>query len=201
MATYSPTQDGYLNSATAPWSGTGLWNDTGATFSALGTLGPAGLVFDLATGVTFSAATLSIHCELRVAAAGGGHWRLYLSDDPTPALWSDANPPTRTGATLIASLAVGDPVDVPGTRTFDLDAAVLAALTSQPSWSGRIALVLTFEGAVEGMSSQFTASESGDVANRPALTTTETPIVVAPLPSRVYHPRPPDHRPRRRVRV
>lgn len=170
MPEYAPTQDGFLYPAGPPWGGTGEFVDTAGSFLVLGTLGPAGLVFDVAQAEGFTAATLTLTEE--VIAVGGGTLRLYLKPVASAALWSTANPPTVTGATLIASVVAGE-AEI-AVRVFTLDVAVLNAVAALSGWAGRFAFVLEFSAFAGGISRQYVALDGSPDGSRPTLSLVAT---------------------------
>lgn len=171
---YSPTQDGFYHSAAPPWNGPGEWSDGAASFFVLGTLGPSGLVFDLSPGIVFTALTLTLTEE--PIGFGGGELRLYAVNAAAPALFSTANPPSISGAVLVASLVAGEAEIAP--RVFVLDVDAVNAIAALPGWTGRLAFVLVFVGAAEGVSRQYVSQESVTEASRPSLSVETEALIV-----------------------
>ncbi len=154
MPDYGATQDGYHDSAEAPWLGSGLWIEGGVSFRVLGAAGPAGLVFDVATGFEFTALSLALSGEL--AAVGSGTLRLYIVPAASAALFGDGNLPTTAGKTLVASAAVVETEIVPVVLT--INASAVNAVAALSGWGGRLAFVLELD-ALVAASRQYGASE------------------------------------------
>jgi hypothetical protein len=173
MPTYYPSQDGYHYTASSPWGGDGLWHASESYFAVLGTLGPAGLIFDLPAGVAFRSMSLSLQGEF--AAVGAGTITLYLSGSVAPDPWGDSNLPVTAGASVVSEVEVSE-FEI-ATWTFDLAPVVTSAITEHAGWNHRLALVLTLEGALEALSRQISSVDSETVSIRPLLTTTEARLL------------------------
>lgn len=80
----------------------------------------------------------------------GGLVDLYLVPDPSPDLFSTANPPTLTGATVLVEDVLLGTVGIPPTTAVvtlsgEANTTLRALVTSRATWTGRIALVLDWQ--------------------------------------------------------
>lgn len=163
---YTPVQDGQVISGIGPWS------EVEADLYVYGTaFAPAGIAFEVPTGVMFTAMTLTLAYGdwLGIEGALSVVLRVLLMPGPTPAPWTDANRPTTAGATLVATATI--PTD-PSPLVLPIDLAAVAAVAATPGWNGRLAFVIA--GDITLTYVQVFAQENSTPALRPVLTTAET---------------------------
>lgn len=77
----------------------------------------------------------------------GGDLSIYLVPEPSPDLFSSANPPATTSALLLQRTVVGSILGTsdPVTFTAAADDTIRSQATSRVTWTGRVALVLDWQ--------------------------------------------------------
>lgn len=101
-------------------------------------------------------------------SATGGFVDVFLVPDPSPDLFSNGNPPTLTGATLLSEdTLLGTIAAPPDTIAIVLDAdantSIRAQVTSKTDWTGRVAFVLDW---TVGLASTLTVSLTDTILQR-----------------------------------